>query len=273
MNAIASSITYSALVSSALTGLIVFITKTWISERIKQAIQHEYATRLEEQRSTLKAEYDMQLERLRADIARRDALESSTRTALSAVHLASHERRVSALENAWKAVIAMRNCSSAATLYLDIMTDNELSEISKNERACSLIRETSASETISSIAESGKDIERLRLFIGDSAFAFLYSYRAILSRVELLLERAVSAADFSPWWEDALVRQHLALVLTEDDVSNIARMPVNRFSYVRACLELGLLGELSAVLSGATAVQFSAEKAMAIAKTAALGNG
>ena len=52
----------SAAVSAALSGLLLWITKTWIGERLKNAIKAEYDTKLESHKAQLKAEFDKQVE-------------------------------------------------------------------------------------------------------------------------------------------------------------------------------------------------------------------
>ena len=51
----------SAAVSLALSGLLLWITKTWIGERLKGAIKDEYNTKLESHKAQVKAEFDTQL--------------------------------------------------------------------------------------------------------------------------------------------------------------------------------------------------------------------
>lgn len=59
---ILSSLTFSGL----LTGAIVFLSKNWIAERLKNAIKHEYDQKLETHKAQLKAVSDVELEHLRS---------------------------------------------------------------------------------------------------------------------------------------------------------------------------------------------------------------
>jgi hypothetical protein len=67
----------SASVSAVLAGALVWLSKTWIGERLKNAIKHEYDQKLELHKARLKGEYDSSLARLNADLsdltAERDA--------------------------------------------------------------------------------------------------------------------------------------------------------------------------------------------------------
>ena len=59
----------ASIVSAALTsGALLWLTKTWLSERLRNSIQHEYSQQLETYKAKLKSESDVSLERLRADL-------------------------------------------------------------------------------------------------------------------------------------------------------------------------------------------------------------
>jgi hypothetical protein len=59
----------SAAVSASLGGLIIFLTKSWISERLKNSIKNEYDEKLETHKAQLKAQADIESERLRAQLS------------------------------------------------------------------------------------------------------------------------------------------------------------------------------------------------------------
>ncbi|HCO22470.1 MAG TPA: hypothetical protein DIT97_05180 [Gimesia maris] len=70
----------SAGVSSVLTGLILWLTKSWITERLKNAIKHEYDQKLETHKAELKALHDIALEQMKSDL-RLNAFQQETRFA------------------------------------------------------------------------------------------------------------------------------------------------------------------------------------------------
>lgn len=65
MNTVVSSSVVSGVISVA----VVFLTKTWISERLKSSIQHEYSQKLESFKATVKAQNDVEIERLKSQLA------------------------------------------------------------------------------------------------------------------------------------------------------------------------------------------------------------
>ena len=59
----------ASVVSSALvSGIVVWLSKTWISERLKNAIKNEYDQKLETHKAALKATNDVELEKLRSEL-------------------------------------------------------------------------------------------------------------------------------------------------------------------------------------------------------------
>ena len=58
----------SAAVSAALTGLLLWLTKSWIAERLKNTIKNEYDQKLESHKASLKAASDVEVEKLKADL-------------------------------------------------------------------------------------------------------------------------------------------------------------------------------------------------------------
>ena len=62
-------ITTALLVSFIGTGIFNFIFRTWISERIKNSIKSEYDQKLETHKAILKSQADVELEKLRAQLA------------------------------------------------------------------------------------------------------------------------------------------------------------------------------------------------------------
>lgn len=59
----------SASVSALLTGLLLWLAKSWISERLKNAIKSEYDQKLETHKAELKAESDVATENLKSRLS------------------------------------------------------------------------------------------------------------------------------------------------------------------------------------------------------------
>ena len=108
------SVVSSATVSGLLTAALVFLSKSWISQRIKSSIEHEYAEKLESFKAQLKAEHDTALEKLKASNAQNLAIQSAATASLTATHTAAHEKKLQALEAYWHATVQLRAKSPTA---------------------------------------------------------------------------------------------------------------------------------------------------------------
>ena len=64
----ALTILSSLLASGLLSAALLWLTKNWISERLKNAIKHEYDEKLETHKAQLKSQSDVSIERLKSQL-------------------------------------------------------------------------------------------------------------------------------------------------------------------------------------------------------------
>ena len=58
----------SSAIATALSGVVVFLARNWISERLKASIQHEYDQKLETHKAQLKSQTEAEIVRLKAQL-------------------------------------------------------------------------------------------------------------------------------------------------------------------------------------------------------------
>jgi len=63
------SVVSSTVLSGLLAGALIFLARTWITQRLQKAIQHEYDQKLEAYKAQLKAQNQIELERLRCNLS------------------------------------------------------------------------------------------------------------------------------------------------------------------------------------------------------------
>lgn len=99
-----SEVLASSAVSTLLIAALLLLSKSWVLERLKNSIRHEYDLGLETHKAQLKMQADMEMERLRSDFSAK--LEShkaelkaqadvETERLRSQLSIAAHERQVS----------------------------------------------------------------------------------------------------------------------------------------------------------------------------------
>jgi len=68
MNELVETILISGPVSAFVSIVLVFLAKTWISERVSNAIRHEYDLKLEAHKVTLQCQHELELTKLRSNL-------------------------------------------------------------------------------------------------------------------------------------------------------------------------------------------------------------
>jgi ABC-type bacteriocin/lantibiotic exporter with double-glycine peptidase domain len=111
MNDLILTIVSSLTLSGALTVFLVFLARSWISQRLKSAIENEYAENLERYKARLKTEHDLALERIKASNAQNQAMQATATASLTSAHTAAQEKRLKALETLWNAIVELRTKS------------------------------------------------------------------------------------------------------------------------------------------------------------------
>jgi len=129
------------LVLSSITGaigaaIVVWLFKSWVSERIKGSIQYEYGkeleafkatlrseydTRLAELRARLQGEHDVQIERLRADLS----IASSAREIR---YRRLHDEIATTIPETYRLLIAIRDASADYTRIFEFEGDKTKAE-------------------------------------------------------------------------------------------------------------------------------------------------
>lgn len=82
MSDFAELLLWSTGSSVAFSGALVWLLRTWIGERVRAAVQAEYAEKLESHKALLKAQGDVEIERLRSTLAIAAVERNALRTGL-----------------------------------------------------------------------------------------------------------------------------------------------------------------------------------------------
>jgi len=140
----------TAAVTATLCGLLLWLTKTWVSERLKNAIKAEYEIKLETHKAQIKADYDQKLETHKAQIkadydqkleAYKTQLKSQAdveieklKSSLSVIAAEQntkfgmlHERRVQVIAETYSRLIELHSCLA------DYVTISEISGVPTRE--------------------------------------------------------------------------------------------------------------------------------------------
>lgn len=106
---------FKSISSAATGGLLIaalaWIFRSWITERLKNAIKHEYDRDIEAYRAAIASAYSATAESQKAAI----------------------DVRFKAFDRIWKAVLALRDNVGFITTFLDILTVDEYKDIKNHQ--------------------------------------------------------------------------------------------------------------------------------------------
>jgi hypothetical protein len=154
----------SVTVSGLLTAALIFLSKSWIAQRLKSAIEHEYAEKLATYQAQLRAEHEVALEKIKASNAQQQAVQAAAINAVTRTHEAAQEKRLHAIEAVWKAAVEMRQKCPSAILFLDILVPDEYATALKNPTFTSSVDQLTLESVISTLTMNSVEVENARLY-------------------------------------------------------------------------------------------------------------
>jgi len=272
MNSELASLFLATITSGVVTSLILYLAKSWITERLKQAIAHEYAQKLEAHRAALKSDYDVQLERLRAENTKQLAVEASARSSLSDAYKAAHERRIAAIEQAWAIMLKVPSVIAPQVFISNLLTDVEQEDLPKSKSFQSLVLSSQADPLEKRLPRATAGLNEIRLLVGDRIHTLVFVYQAIFGRIEYLMKQSLEKKRLDPWWKDSHIHYLLGLVLSQDEVEDLQHGEA-RLTRLQSMFETKFLQECQPILSGEAAAHFSLKQSMAIQEAIRASSG
>jgi hypothetical protein len=172
MSEIAISILTSLAASGALVVMLIWLSKEWITARLRTSIQHEYNQKLESLKSQLKAESDVALVELRAAIERQANLLAAAHSSFAEGQKAAMERKLLAVDTLWSCVLRLRANLPPILGFIDVLTVDEYKGIKSDPTFDALSRDWPV-EKISQLADT--QVEQVRPYVGEYTWAVFYS--------------------------------------------------------------------------------------------------
>lgn len=113
---VAAAVLSSLVTSSALTATLLWLTKTWIGERVKNDIKHQYDQKLETHKAELRSSQDVAIEQLKSDL-RKTAYEHEIRFAQL------HEKRAQVVAETYARLQELVNCVADYVKIIEMSAD------------------------------------------------------------------------------------------------------------------------------------------------------
>jgi hypothetical protein len=202
------------------TAVVAILLSKWLLGRaekeIDRRLQERHAVRLEE----LRKQHQKELRALQDIEVRLSAQFASVMTMHSAMHNATVERRVQAVERLWQYITKLRAAFPAPLATIDfISVEHEYASLRQSKGFDEALRAVTEEKIAQTILQRDEPAEPLRPFLPSLLWAWFYAYRAFLGRVALVA--IMPQTRLLPWYRDEPSTNLLRAVLSEDEYAAV----------------------------------------------------
>lgn len=240
----------TTMTAVALSGLLVWLSRTWISAKLKASIQHEYDQKLATLNAELKYSYDAKSEVLKAEFQREaEKLRFATST-FGEAQKASHQRKLDAIETLWKGVMAITNNCPAAMTLLDVALVSEHAAMVKTPTFPNLLKGVELKAMPEVLGRMFGEHETARPYVGEYLWSVFKVYQTVVLRSCLLASQWEEDLKKLDWASDEMIRNLLRATLGEADFTTFERLSYSRFGWVQTKFTEKILQGINKVISG-----------------------
>lgn len=224
---------------------IGWLCRTWIGEKLKASVKHEYDDRLEQLKAELRAQGDSNLAVLKSEIDRQADKLRIASSSFTEVQKATIPKRIEAIEVLWLAVLEARELFPAGIKLSDVLVRSELLKIYQGPLGDGLRN----IEYDLMIRFFGK-VENHRPFLGEVIWAFFATYHGMLGRVVYLFREGRAEPSRLIWYEDENIYSLIHAALGPEVLDEFKRQPHSRLRWLNLQFDKQLFQAFDQLLSG-----------------------
>lgn len=240
----------SAGASILLSAALLWLARSWISERLHRSIQHEYDQKLALLNASLKAEAEKNAALLKATMEREsDRLRFAT-ASIGETQKAAIERRLDGLDTLWAAMLAARDNIPPVMSFIDILTVEEYRSQKDHPDFRKLAGEVSPEKLAAMFKDNVGSRERIRPYVGEYLWALVSTYQALILRVALLLHWGQKDEEKLSWHKDSGIQQLLRSSLSPTEFSDFDGVKIGKVGWLQRLYEQKVLAAMQVVISG-----------------------
>jgi len=240
----------SAGASTALAGVLVFLSRNWLSERLRRSIEHEYELKLTHLNNELKAESERTVILLKSSIESEAEKVRLANASISQTQKFSIERKLSAIETLWEGVLAARKNIPVIMGFIDILSEDEYSAMKNHPDSQEREGELSTRKMTEMYEDNVGSRERIRPYVGEYTWALVSTYQSIILRTALLIQMGQEDKKKLNWHLDSGIRQLLNSALSEAEVVAFDETKIGKVNWIQRKFEYKILAAMQIVISG-----------------------
>jgi hypothetical protein len=237
-------------VSAVLLAALGWLFKSWIGERLKAGIKHEYDDRLEKLKAELKSQSDAHLASMKSEVDRQSEKLRIASVSFSEVQKATIAKKIEAVDVLWLGVIRAREAFPSEVTMTDIFTDEEMQGFYTDPR----MRKYSAS--MASINEYDffqagfEDVQRMRPHLGEYTWALYVTYRSVLGRSIFLIKQGEEKPEKLAWFQDSNIKSMVASAFGTERLNEFEKLRYSRYQWLSYQFDDLLFQAIDTLLTG-----------------------
>lgn len=240
----------SAGVTSALLIALSFLFRTWISERLKSSIKHDYDKRLAELSAELEVRSQSHLGKLRAEVDRQAEKLRISAASFSEVQKATISRKVEAVDVLWLTIIQTREAFPSAVTLTDILTNDELSRIHTDRDLARFSTGLKGLDRSIWMDVGFKEAQAVRPHLGEYIWAIYVTYRSILIRSIFLIGMGLKTPSKTLWFQDPNILAFVASAFGKDKAAEFQGLDHSRYQWLSHHFDTLLFQAIETLLTG-----------------------
>lgn len=248
MDLILTTLLNSSL-AALLLGVLGYILKKWLIEKISNSVKHVYEKKLE----TFKNEF-----------TREQSVANTTFASYLAAKSTSSEKVQNAVAELWSCFLEIGESEPQVVGLHHLLTKQQIEHLPRDTspHSVSALANSSLDSLIKGRVYS-REVDVLRLYTGESLWSYFFALRTVVGRITYLttVERARKPnGDIKYFLDD----QHtLRLVTSLDPVSfkHIEQMNVGAYTFIKNVITQKFLEEARRIISGEADVTLTIEQA------------
>jgi len=239
----------SATVTTALTAVLAFLCRAWIIERLKASIKYEYDEKLEQMKAELRSQGDRNLAELHSEIDRQAEKMRIAAASFSDVQKATISRKLEAVDHLWNAARRARTSIPGAITLTDVLTDDELADLSKATKFNDLLQMIRAVKTMEILPAFFDDAEVSRPHVGEYVWALYATYHGLLARAVLLICGTKPNSD-RRWFRDRNLLRLVESAFGPEKRGEFESLSLQRLNWLQRQFERELFASFDKLLTG-----------------------
>lgn len=245
-------------------GVIIYLSRSWLSERLKGSISHEYQMKLESHKAELKAEQQVAIEKIKLESEKENAIRSSAQELLSTSRQASHEIRIEAVQCLWKSFLELKSSVPTYIQISDFLKDEEWDQFNNHPPLMEMLDGLSIESIAKTITGSSIKTDELRPFIGELLYSYFFTFRALLGAIMYGFLDGKEKGNIVPWQKIERNINMLVSALGKETVDKIMENKIANFQNLQDEFEKRIIEHSAKIVSGEESATFGLEQASAI---------